>query len=257
MNPFLSSETQFKLIFAALLLAGPAGCHIGLPAPAPRVEGPVVRVRTCVSASEDVSREYAAGVLDGWNRKYETNLGVRFELAEFAHRERPWRFLWDSRWYEASPRLEAPCDRQLYLTSGTLTDFALGLLSHGGLPVILGAVDDPTGTVGVVQTSWVAPGTMLLNAWTPQRIAEHELFHLLGCPHAYVRTTCYRRIAELRTLRAGSGEDFFPARGPVDLSPVLRTRVAVNTARCRADRSMCRFAGKRGYWVRKAEEPDA
>jgi len=86
----------------------------------------------------------------------------------------------------------------IYFVNRNVGDYVYGLASISfGLPEILGEVDDGTLTRGYVVAKFGSPYQVVL---TPKRVAQHEIYHLLGCPKHFDMPDCYRRIRDLKSV---------------------------------------------------------
>ena len=224
-----------QTISAALSLLTLSSCTsmIGFPVARPGASGEPDVVRVCAALDTGAHAAEVESQLERWNRAHTGDTGIRFELVQSSPLPRSGRSLSASGNEYPMGRLEAPCDRQIYLVRGNRADYLGGVLATVvALPLILGCVDDNTGTAAMVQTSWVAPILQLGSLMSPTDVFQHELWHLLGCPHAFTRTECYERIRILReSYRQGDGS-FFPAMSPVgNRTPIRTSRDAVNCCR--------------------------
>ncbi len=200
------------------------GLHLAPAAPPESV----LTIRVCALLDHGVSGEQAAAVLADWNDSEGSRYALRFELADTVPVER-------SPWNPTTPmaivrstRLDPHCDRILYFVSAGPLEYAWGVAAVAGLPILLGEVDDETGSRGWIQTRWISPLLQVLLWMPPPVVARHELFHFLGCPHAFTRVDCDSRIA---ALRSAAVLDFFPAMSPLGQPrPILQTRAEVEAA---------------------------
>ena len=160
---------------------------------------------------------------------------VREELSPFGLRvEIPWIRKWERPAFEmegiladieARP-LECPCDRLFAVVGRDSRDFVWGLI----MPEVLGAVEDRTLTKGYAVGS-VGSLNQMLSFQTPEDIAVHEAYHLLGCKHGLFADSCYQQVASIRRMAQENrqqGHDFFPA---ISLSGrIFWTRAEVDQA---------------------------
>lgn len=108
-------------------------------------------------------------------------------------------------------QLPAECDRLLFLTKYEYSP-ARYVLS-GAFPFLFVPRLRDTRVLGatpVVPTRgfvYVHFPDILLKNWTPAHIVEHEVYHMLGCPHADTKELCYERILRAKSARH---KDFFP-----------------------------------------------
>jgi len=117
--------------------------------------------------------------------------------------------------------LPTGCDRLFALIGRHAGDIVWGLF---GLPEVLGAVGNDTGTHGFA----VVAGVSLNQAFiSPPSVVRHEIYHLLGCHEHFNMSRCYDAIATMKRGRL-AGADFLPAWDAVN-ARLLVSRDAVNT----------------------------
>ncbi len=207
-----------------------AACRpgIGLRVASPAPPESVLAIRVCALLDDGVSSEEAADILADWNEAEGRRYALRFELAEATPVARsPWNPTAPMVIARSTP-LAPPCDRILFFVSAGALEYAWGVAAIAGVPILLGEVDDETGTRGWIQTRWISPLLQVLSWMPPPVVARHELFHFLGCPHALARTECDSGIG---TLRGAAGADFFPAMSPLGgPRPIFQTRAEVDAA---------------------------
>ena len=207
---------------AAVLLSLLSGCTTVCVETAERAKvdfGPPLDLRVCFLTAPQVSQQRVYELVDAMNHEFEP-----YRITVVVPWVRPWSrpgFSEGSLIEDVARRpLEAPCDRLVALVDRNLGDYLWGLV----LPEVLGAVEATTNTHGyVVATS--ATFNQLFE--DPGSGAVHELYHLVGCPHAATLSDCYQRIAELKR-HVDPGADFVP--GIAADGRYLITREAVNAA---------------------------
>lgn len=90
-----------------------------------------------------------------------------------------------------------------------MRDFIWGIL----LPEYLGMVDSTTFSKGFAIAEWGSINQILPPFNSPDDVAIHEGYHLLGCEHSLIMTTCYYKIQRLKEAAKKermNGGDFFP-----------------------------------------------
>ena len=167
--------------------------------------GPRQTLRICVYRDANISRAQARQVIDAVDAEFDQyaldisvpwiRIWQRFNNSEVAVID------------ELTPlTLEPPCDRLLGLDS-----------RHAGrakwlvvLQESLGAVELITRTRGYILYTAALRGK---SGDDPKQVAIHEAYHLLGCDHDNDMTSCYRKIADLKSFARSnmkSKDDFFP-----------------------------------------------
>lgn len=186
---------------AILMCLGISGCtFIGIDHPAMRESmsfGSDRRVNMCVLLDKGVAREDAAALLATWEEeasKYDLHVNA------VSYEEMPRSGFFSEQ--IMSQLNEIPlgpsCDRLIYFVNRNVGDYVYGLASISfGLPEVLGEVDDATLTRGYVVAKFGSPSQVVL---TPKRVAQHEIYHLLGCPKHFDMPDCYRRIRDLKSV---------------------------------------------------------
>jgi hypothetical protein len=186
--------------------------------------GPPVTMQVCILQAEGVSDERVEQLVGAVRAEF-SQYGIGIEV--------PWVRPWSRTGFSHKAiyddmvrrELEAPCDRLVAFVDRNAGDFLWGM----ALPEVLGSVDDATHTRGFVVANRASLNQLFM---PPEKVAVHEFYHLLGCPHSGSLSRCYSTIARLkRAARPG----FFPGmdqRGIVqltreDANRALREAVAV------------------------------
>jgi len=182
--------------------------------------GPRQTIRFCVLRDEGIAEAQVGAVMAAISAELERyGLEVRLSWTRDWTRASPsYRKLIDE---VASHPLEAPCDRLLALAARPAANELWGILVHG-----FGAAEIDTSTHAYVFVP-VPAGDGL--GPDPGAVAVHETYHLLGCRHDRVMTSCYRRIVGIKQAaraNAKAGRDFFP--GFSLAGEVVPSRAAVN-----------------------------
>ena len=237
------------LILLILSFSLSAGCTtIGIGDHTERGEGyagHTEALRLCIYKDPNVSDVNANEIIDA----------VKTELSPFGIRvEVPWIRKWNRPAFEmegilgdiAAKPLECPCDRLFAIVGRDGRDFAWGLI----MPEVLGAVEDSTLTKGFAVGS-VGSLNQALSLQTPEDVAVHEVYHLLGCKHGLFADSCYHQVASIRGLaeyNREQGQDFFPAmslsgrifwtRGEVDKALGIEARSSEDIAKRPSDQCL-------------------
>lgn len=185
--------------------------------------GPSVTMRICLLQDRDVSQAQADSI----------KAALRKELRPYGIEViYPWVQPWDQPGFWSSTQLQGllnaplvpPCDRVFGLADRHVGDFLWSIF----LPSVMGEVETLTHTRGFAASGW---GTHdLLGFYSPESIAVHEGYHLLGCGHALSMDDCYEQIRMVKVIAIQDrerGNDFFPAVSKD--GHVLRTREEVDT----------------------------
>ena len=181
--------------------------------------GPPAQLRVCLLRADDVSQQRADDLIAAVNREFKT-YGIevivpwtrRWERPGFGHRT-----LLDD---VVARELEPPCDRLIALVDRNAGDALWGML----MPEVLGAVDDATHTRGFVVANTASLNQLFM---PPSKVAVHEFYHLLGCPHSASLSRCYGQIERLKRQIATRQPEFFPAMDAY--GTLLVTRDEANT----------------------------
>ena len=156
-------------------------------------------LRVCVLQAAGVSDARVDRLLASVNREF-----AAYGIEVVVPWVRPWQrpgFGHEAMFDDVARRpLESPCDRLVAFADRNAGDFLWGL----ALPEVLGSVDDATHTRGFVVANRASINQVFM---PPGKVAVHEFYHLLGCPHSGSLTRCYERIARLKKAHSG---DFFP-----------------------------------------------
>ncbi|TAN38820.1 MAG: hypothetical protein EPN25_12860 [Nitrospirae bacterium] len=155
---------------------------------------------------------------------------IRLELSQYAlNMDIPWVRPWKRPgfWIKdihadlAARPLEEPCDRLLAFAGTSAGDFILGAQTYG-------SVETTSRTKGFVFAEWYSL-VELLSFYSPQSVAVHESYHLLGCKHGVTMEACYDQLKRIKAITAKqrkAGNDFFPGIGEDD--QLLLSRDEVN-----------------------------
>ncbi|HEY1141324.1 MAG TPA: hypothetical protein VGE88_14150 [Lysobacter sp.] len=163
--------------------------------------GPPMQLRVCVLHAPGVAPQRIDALIHAVNEEF-AGYGIEVVVPW----SRPWQragFTHERLFDDVAAReLEAPCDRLVAFVDRNAGDALWGLV----MPEVLGMVDEATHTRGYV----VATSASLNQLFAPpSKVAVHEFYHLLGCPHAGSMDACYRSIAALKNARI-AGTDFVP-----------------------------------------------
>lgn len=204
--------TRELKFFAILVVCFLEGCtSIGIGSHADQkvdYKGKLEPLRLCVYKDSKVSDASVHEILEA----------LREELSSFGLSvEVPWVRNWERPAFEmqgiladiAAKPLECPCDRLFAIVGRDGRDFAWGVI----LPEVLGAVEDSTLAKGYTVGS-VGSLNQVLSFQSPEDIAVHEAYHLLGCKHGLFADACYRQVESIRRMaryNREQGRDFFPA----------------------------------------------
>lgn len=183
--------------------------------------GPRESLSFCLLLDEGITEQAARDLIDEAWRDEGALYGLTIKVVSV----RPWKrpaFTMQGI-VEALLRqpLRPECDRVFALIGRHFGDVVWGLL---GLPEVLGAVDDNTGTHGyaVIQRASVNQAFM-----SPASVVRHEIYHLLGCGEHFNMSSCYARISAMKRRKRLEGIDFFPAWDGLN-ERTLVSRDAVN-----------------------------
>jgi len=193
---------RLGLVIALVIITGctTVGSH-NLAALSKLEFGPPERLRLCVLSDRGITEAEIRDLLTAAWEKEASRFGITLLITEII----PWtRGAFTGIEIAESVRsvpLPPSCDRVMAFVNRHIGDALWGLL----LPELLGWANDETRTHGFVVARIVSLNQVSL---PPQDVLRHELFHLLGCEHAWSLEECYERIALLKRARVG---DFFPA----------------------------------------------
>lgn len=165
--------------------------------------GPPAQLRVCLLRADDVSPQRADDLIAAVNREFQT-YGIEVVVPWVRPWERPGfghKSLLDD---VVARELEPPCDRLIALVDRNAGDALWGML----MPEVLGAVDDVTHTRGFVVANMASFNQLFMR---PSKVAVHEFYHLLGCPHSASMTRCYDQIERVKRQIATRQPEFFPA----------------------------------------------
>ncbi len=184
-----------------LMFLGLNGCtFIGVDHPAMRESmsfGAERYVNMCVLLDKGIAREDAETLLATWEEeasKYDLHVNA------ISYQEMPRSGFFFAQIMDQLKEvpLGPGCDRLIYFVNRNAGDYVYGLAAISfGLPEVLGEVDDATLTRGYVVAKFGSPTQVVL---TPKRVAQHEIYHLLGCPKHFDMPDCYRRIRDLKRV---------------------------------------------------------
>lgn len=163
--------------------------------------GPITPVKVCTWRDNGVSADEVRNWISNWNNKHEEQVMITLVPVDKGELPRG-GFTHDqiSAAFEKEVSLTSDCDRDMYFVGRNLGDFLYGVLAVTTLPLpeTLGETDDVTLTHAFV----VARRATVLNlVFPPEDIAEHEIWHLLGCKQHYNWDRCYSQIAALKMER--------------------------------------------------------
>ncbi|GAB3347857.1 hypothetical protein [Lysobacter tyrosinilyticus] len=195
----------WKMLVVLLLLGQCACTSVGVHtrSQSARDYGPPAQLRVCLLRAEGVSQQRADDLIAAVNDEFKT-YGIEVVVPWVRSWERPGfghRTLIDD---VVARELEPPCDRLVALVDRNAGDALWGML----MPEVLGAVDDATHTRGFVVANAASLNQLFM---PPSKVAVHEFYHLLGCPHAASLTRCYGQIERLKRQIATRQPEFFPA----------------------------------------------
>jgi hypothetical protein len=219
-----------------LLLALLSGCTtIGLDNPWARDDfdfGPELTLPLCMIRDRNVSSGHAHRLLADWNRRDGRLYGLAFE----ARSETVYpRTAWTTAGLLEDARRGAPegCERVVYFVGWAPMDSIYGLISLGfgyfGVPsfYVLGVTSAERDTVAVLSHLGSADDLIyellaklrrpreLLNPrldTNRKDVTVHELYHVLGCGHALIKSAeCYDAIRRFK-IRASLRDEAPPPR---------------------------------------------
>ena len=170
--------------------------------------GPGENLCICIYKDVEVSDERAQEIIEAVREEF-APFGVRIEVPWV----RPWKrpgFTWKKILNDVAFRpLEAPCDRMFVLVGRDFKDFLWGSI----MPELHGAVETITMTKGFAVAE-LGSINQLLTLKSPNDIAAHEVYHLLGCGHGLCANSCYDQIVRIKIAARKNrevGRNFFPA----------------------------------------------
>jgi len=163
--------------------------------------GPITPVKVCTWHDNGVSADEVRNWIIDWNSRHEQEVMISLVPVDKGELPRS-GFTHDeiSSAFEQEVSLTKDCDRDMYFVGRNFGDFLYGVLALTTLPLpeTLGETDDVTLTHAFV----VARRATVLNViFPPEDIAEHEIWHLLGCKQHYDWNRCYSQIAALKAER--------------------------------------------------------
>ena len=193
---------RLGLVIAVVIITGCTTVGNHNVAALSKVEfGPPQTLRLCVLSDRGITEAEIRDLVTAAWEKEASRFGITLLITEII----PWtRGGFTGTEIANSVRsvpLPPSCDRVMAFVNRHIGDALWGLL----LPELLGWANDETRTHGFVVARMVSLNQVFLS---PQDVLRHELFHLLGCEHAWSLEECYERIALLKRTRVG---DFFPA----------------------------------------------
>jgi hypothetical protein len=191
-------------IVCALVTATMLGCAPTIGAPNLELLGQLTAkgafreaqsVRICGLHEAGVSAETVRGLIDAaWNDQLAATFGLEMRLTSLQVWRREGSDIATVLFNVQAIPVAAECDR-VFAFMDQAVDFRDGEL--------VGAVSLSHGVVLATRES-LAHASL-----TPIEAVRHELYHLVGCGHAWVMDECYRRIA-LAKQRRKSADAFFP-----------------------------------------------
>ncbi len=198
---------------------------IGIDHPAMRESmsfGADRRVNMCVLLDKGVSREDAEALLATWEEEA-SKYDLHVKAVSYEEMPRSGFFSEQIMSQLNEIPLGSSCDRLIYFVNRNVGDYVYGLTSISfGLPEVLGEVDDATLTRGYVVAKFGSPNQVVL---TPKRVAQHEIYHLLGCPKHFDMPDCYRRIRDLKNVEARLEEEkYYLKSGEKPFYPTYASR---------------------------------
>ncbi len=163
--------------------------------------GQSVNINVCILRDSKVKQEQVEEIMVAINKEF-NQYHIQFTV--------PWMRKWERPGFWSKTILSdvvtrplvAPCDRLFAFAGRTVGDRFWELL----LPEVAGAVDGISFTKGFALADW-------LLFESPESVAIHEFYHLLGCEHALVMDSCYDKIKKIKDIAADeklADNDFFP-----------------------------------------------
>lgn len=245
--PSKAAPSRASLLFAFALsvcLLGTSGClitSIGMENPQARAEkdfGPPQSLKVCALLDDGISRDDAQQTLaDEWNQGEASKYNLSVQLVSYSSLPRPASefFHWQIARKLAMRQIPPQCDRVMYFVNRNALDALWSVPELYGAPEILGEVDDFSMTKGYVVDRIASLNQVLMLPWfSPEKVARHEAYHMVGCGHDLVMNECYEHIAEAKWLAkrlddAGcyqkSGvKPFFPSFSNAGAGPIMLTR---------------------------------
>jgi hypothetical protein len=243
--PTTSSRASFLFAFAlGACLLGTSGCFvtsIGMENPQARAEkdfGPPQTLKVCALLDDGISQGDAQQTLaDEWNQGEASKYNLSVQLVSYSSLPRPTSefFHWQIARKLAMRQIPPQCDRVMYFVNRNALDALWSVPELYGAPEILGEVDDFSMTKGYVVDRVASLNQVLMLPWfSPEKVARHEAYHMVGCGHDLVMNECYEHIAEAKWLAkqlddAGCYEKsgvkpFFPSFSNAGAGPIMLTR---------------------------------
>ena len=191
-------------LVGALATATMLGCTPTIGTPNPELLGQLTAdgafreaqsVRICGLHEAGISADTVRRLIDAaWNDQLAGTFGLRIQLASLQPWQREGSDITTVLFNVQAIPVAAECDRVFAFLEHAI-DFRDGELA--------GAVSLSHGVVLASSES------LARSSLTPVEAVRHELYHLVGCGHAWVMDECYRRIA-LAKQRRKSADAFFP-----------------------------------------------
>lgn len=160
--------------------------------------GPNEQVRVCTWRDHGVAASEVQDWLEAWNSKHQEEVGltlVPIDKGELPRNGFTHTAIAEA--FEKQVSLSGDCDREMYFVGRNAGDFLYGVLAVTTIPLpeTLGETDDQTLTHAFV----VARSATVMNVvFPPASVAEHEIWHLLGCKQHYSWDRCYAQIEALK-----------------------------------------------------------
>lgn len=196
-------------LFAFLLVAGCTTLGVNDRAAAPPNTAEPQPFRICIYKDVRISDGRVQNIIGAMRDEF-MPYGIQVEIPWIRDWQRPSFFMNGILQDIGNRPLESPCDRIFGIVGRDFRDFLWGSI----MPEVLGVIDSKTLAKGYCVGEWGSLN-QALGFKSPEDLAVHEVYHLLGCGHGWSIQPCLERIGEIAEAAQENrkrGEDFFPSR---------------------------------------------